>query len=62
MQWPVLFCVNVYAVMSTLTKALARVFCSLPPQSFAMSCQIEHTYFLMEAELLITESALCLVK
>lgn len=61
-MWPVLFCVNVYAVISVLMKALARVFCSLPLQSFAMSCQIEHTYLLMEAELLITESALYLVK
>lgn len=52
---------NVYAVMSKLMKAFARVFCSLAPQSFSMSYHIEHIYFLMEAELLITDSALCLV-
>lgn len=52
-MWPVLFCVNVYAVMSVLMKALARVFCSLPPQSFAMSRQIEHTCILFNGSRIV---------
>lgn len=35
---------------------------SPPPQSLAVSCQIESTCFLMEAGFLMAEGALCLVK